>query len=186
LLQHFCWTWDINGSGIINGRRHSIECGSGVLQYVQREGQSEKSGVRPMRKTATRILRDLVSPAMLPKRRPAGQRPGRIRSAIEQVFSEGKVGQRQLWTICPGENGCWHAQVEHLAELLQSATTPRFDPHIARRTGADRKNRDAALIVAFRRLAPFLTGCSTRTSWVFLPTSGPLCCMKGTPAPGKD
>ena len=39
---------------------------SGVFQYVQREGQSEKFGVRPMRKTAMRILRDLVSPAMLP------------------------------------------------------------------------------------------------------------------------
>jgi hypothetical protein len=68
---------------------------SGVFQYVQREGQSEKFGVRPMRKTAMRILRDLVSPAMLPN----GGRAGRIRSAIEQVFSEIKVGQRQLWTI---------------------------------------------------------------------------------------
>ena len=38
---------------------------SGVFQYVQREGQSEKFGVRPMRKTAMRILRDVVSPAML-------------------------------------------------------------------------------------------------------------------------
>ena len=72
---------------------------SGAFQYVQREGQSEKFGVRPMRKTAMRILRDLVSPAMLPNGGRAGQRAGRIRSAIEQVFSEIKVGQRQLWTI---------------------------------------------------------------------------------------
>ena len=54
-----------NCLGIINGQGHSIECGSGVLEYVQREGYSEKYGVRPMRKTAMRILRDVVSPAML-------------------------------------------------------------------------------------------------------------------------
>jgi ATP-dependent Clp protease ATP-binding subunit ClpA len=54
-----------NCLGIVNGQGHSIECGSGVLEYVQREGYSEKYGVRPMRKTAMRILRDVVSPAML-------------------------------------------------------------------------------------------------------------------------
>ena len=37
----------------------------------RRDGQSEKFGVRPMRKTAMRILRDLVSPAVLPN----GDRP---------------------------------------------------------------------------------------------------------------
>jgi hypothetical protein len=112
---------------------------------------------------------------------------GRIRSAIEKVFFERKVGKSRLWTICPVEYGSRHTQVEHLAELLQSATTPRFDPQISRRTGADRRNGDAALIVAFRRLAPFLTGCSARTSWVFLITSGTRSVAgRGSRPPGKD
>jgi hypothetical protein len=33
------------------------------------------------------------------ERRPTGQRLGRIRSAIQQVFFERKVGQKQLWAI---------------------------------------------------------------------------------------
>jgi hypothetical protein len=68
-----------------------------------------------------------------------------------------------------------------------AATTPRFDPQISRRTGADRRNVDAALIVAFRRLAPFLAGCSARTSWVFLVTSGTRSVAgRGSRPPGND
>jgi ATP-dependent Clp protease ATP-binding subunit ClpA len=50
---------------IINGQGHSIQAGSGVVEYLQREGYSEKYGVRPMKKTAMRILRDVVSLEML-------------------------------------------------------------------------------------------------------------------------
>jgi ATP-dependent Clp protease ATP-binding subunit ClpB len=50
---------------IINAQGHSIQYASGVVEYVQREGYSEKYGVRPMRKTAMRILRDVVSLEML-------------------------------------------------------------------------------------------------------------------------
>jgi hypothetical protein len=42
---------------------------------------------------------------------PAGQRPGRILSAIEQVCFERKLGNRQLWTICPVEFGCRHTRL---------------------------------------------------------------------------
>ena len=45
------------------------------------------------------------------------------------------------------------------------------------------KNRDAALILAFRRLPPFITGCSARTSWVFVLTSGPPPLHERNPGP---
>jgi hypothetical protein len=113
-------------------------------------------------------------PGDVGKRRPPGQRPGRIRSAIEQVFFERKVGQKgQLWTICPVENGCWRAQVEHLAELLQSATTPRFDPRISRRTGAESsKWRCSADRCPPRTGLDCLRGCSARMSPVFYSLRG--------------
>lgn len=50
---------------IINDAGHSIEAGLRVVEYVQREGYSERYGVRPMRKTAMRILREVVSLEML-------------------------------------------------------------------------------------------------------------------------
>jgi ATP-dependent Clp protease ATP-binding subunit ClpA len=50
---------------IINGQGHSVQAGSGLVEYLQREGYSEKHGVRPMKKTAMRILRDVVSLKML-------------------------------------------------------------------------------------------------------------------------
>jgi ATP-dependent Clp protease ATP-binding subunit ClpA len=58
-FAYLCWANPINEQG------HSIQPGAGLVEYVQREGYSEKYGVRPMRKMAMRILRDVVSLEML-------------------------------------------------------------------------------------------------------------------------
>jgi ATP-dependent Clp protease ATP-binding subunit ClpA len=50
---------------LINGEGHSISCQPGVLEYVQREGYSEKFGARPMQNAALRIVGDVVARAML-------------------------------------------------------------------------------------------------------------------------
>jgi ATP-dependent Clp protease ATP-binding subunit ClpC len=67
---------------LMNEQGHSIQAGSGLVEYVQREGYSEKYGVRPMRKTAMRILRDVVSLEMLENGGRSVQRSRRIRSAV--------------------------------------------------------------------------------------------------------
>ena len=41
---------------LIRAQGHSIECESGVVEYVQREGYSERFGARPMQNAAMRIL----------------------------------------------------------------------------------------------------------------------------------
>jgi ATP-dependent Clp protease ATP-binding subunit ClpA len=50
---------------IINAQGHSITAESGVVEYVQREGYSEKFGARPMQNAAMQILGDVVTAAML-------------------------------------------------------------------------------------------------------------------------
>jgi ATP-dependent Clp protease ATP-binding subunit ClpA len=50
---------------IINAQGHRIWCTPEVIEYVQREGYSEKFGARPMQNAAMRILGDLVSTEML-------------------------------------------------------------------------------------------------------------------------
>ena len=50
---------------IINAQGHRIRCTPEVIEYVQREGYSEKFGARPMQNAAMRILGDLVSTEML-------------------------------------------------------------------------------------------------------------------------
>jgi ATP-dependent Clp protease ATP-binding subunit ClpA len=50
---------------LIDGQGHSITIEPGVLEYVQREGYSEKFGARPMQNAAMRILGDVIAQAML-------------------------------------------------------------------------------------------------------------------------
>jgi ATP-dependent Clp protease ATP-binding subunit ClpA len=50
---------------LINGQGHSISCDPGVLEYVEREGYSERFGARPMQNAAMRILGSIVASAML-------------------------------------------------------------------------------------------------------------------------
>jgi ATP-dependent Clp protease ATP-binding subunit ClpB len=50
---------------LINSRGHSIECQSGVVEYVQREGYSERFGARPMQNAAMRVLGSIVAVEML-------------------------------------------------------------------------------------------------------------------------
>ena len=45
--------------------RALINVASGVVEYVQREGYSERFGARPMQNAALRILGDVVSQEML-------------------------------------------------------------------------------------------------------------------------
>jgi ATP-dependent Clp protease ATP-binding subunit ClpB len=49
----------------VNSQGHSITIGPGVLEYLQREGYSEKFGARPMQNAAMRILGDVIAQAML-------------------------------------------------------------------------------------------------------------------------
>jgi ATP-dependent Clp protease ATP-binding subunit ClpB len=51
--------------GLVNSQGHSIICELGVLEYVQREGYSEKFGARPMQNAAMRIIGNVVAAAML-------------------------------------------------------------------------------------------------------------------------
>jgi ATP-dependent Clp protease ATP-binding subunit ClpA len=46
---------------LINAQGHRIAIGSGVVEYVQREGYSEQFGVRPMQNAAMQVLRPVVS-----------------------------------------------------------------------------------------------------------------------------
>ena len=50
---------------LINAQGHSITVDPGVVEYVQREGYSERFGARPMQNAAMRILGDVVSGAIL-------------------------------------------------------------------------------------------------------------------------
>jgi ATP-dependent Clp protease ATP-binding subunit ClpA len=50
---------------LINSQGHSISVGPGVLEYIQREGYSEKFGARPMQNTAMRVLGSVVASEML-------------------------------------------------------------------------------------------------------------------------
>jgi ATP-dependent Clp protease ATP-binding subunit ClpA len=50
---------------LINSLGHDVTLEPGVVEYVQREGYSEKFGARPMQSAAMRILGDVVSQEML-------------------------------------------------------------------------------------------------------------------------
>lgn len=50
---------------LINSQGHSISVEPGVLEYVQREGYSEKFGARPMQNAAMRVLGSVVASEML-------------------------------------------------------------------------------------------------------------------------
>jgi C-terminal, D2-small domain, of ClpB protein len=50
---------------LINSLGHDLTLEPGVVEYVQREGYSEKFGARPMQNAAMRILGDVVSQEML-------------------------------------------------------------------------------------------------------------------------
>jgi len=50
---------------LINRQGHSVIVGPGVLEYIQREGYSEKFGARPMQNAAMRTIGDVVAQAML-------------------------------------------------------------------------------------------------------------------------
>src|SRR5271165_1327323 len=50
---------------LIMAQGHSIECQSGVVDYVQREGYSERFGARPMQNAAMRILGAVVMDEMM-------------------------------------------------------------------------------------------------------------------------
>jgi ATP-dependent Clp protease ATP-binding subunit ClpA len=50
---------------LIRAQGHSIECQSGVVEYVQREGYSERFGARPMQNAAMRILGSVVMDEMM-------------------------------------------------------------------------------------------------------------------------
>lgn len=51
--------------GIINAQEHLITVEPGVVEYVQREGYSERFGARPMQNAAMRILGDVIAAEML-------------------------------------------------------------------------------------------------------------------------
>lgn len=51
--------------GLINSQGHTVECDPSVVEYVQREGYSEKFGARPMQNAAMRIVGDVIAGAML-------------------------------------------------------------------------------------------------------------------------
>jgi ATP-dependent Clp protease ATP-binding subunit ClpA len=50
---------------IINGQGHEITVEPGVIEFVQREGYSERFGARPMQNSAMRILGDVVATELL-------------------------------------------------------------------------------------------------------------------------
>jgi hypothetical protein len=50
---------------LINKQGHAISCDAGVLEYLQREGYSERFGARPMQNAAMRVLGSAVASAML-------------------------------------------------------------------------------------------------------------------------
>lgn len=50
---------------IVNASGHAITLDPGVIEYVQREGYSERFGARPMQNAAMRIIGDVVAAAML-------------------------------------------------------------------------------------------------------------------------
>ena len=50
---------------LIRAQGHSIECEAGVVEYVQREGYSERFGARPMQNAAMRVLGSIVAGEML-------------------------------------------------------------------------------------------------------------------------
>jgi ATP-dependent Clp protease ATP-binding subunit ClpA len=50
---------------LINSQGHAIKRESGVIEYVQREGYSERFGARPMQNAAMRILGNVVATELL-------------------------------------------------------------------------------------------------------------------------
>ncbi|MBV8378950.1 MAG: ATP-dependent Clp protease ATP-binding subunit [Verrucomicrobia bacterium] len=50
---------------LINAQGHSITIEPGVVEYVQREGYSERFGARPMQNAAMRVLKNIVTVEML-------------------------------------------------------------------------------------------------------------------------
>ena len=48
---------------LINSQGHGISCDSGVLEYVQREGYSERFGARRVQNVAMRVLQPLTESA---------------------------------------------------------------------------------------------------------------------------
>jgi ATP-dependent Clp protease ATP-binding subunit ClpA len=50
---------------LINAQGHRIECGSGVLEHVQRSGYTEEFGAGPIEEAALEILGDVVARALL-------------------------------------------------------------------------------------------------------------------------
>jgi ATP-dependent Clp protease ATP-binding subunit ClpA len=51
--------------GILKAQGHELDVDGNVVEYIQREGYSEKFGARPMQNTAMQVLGDLVSAEML-------------------------------------------------------------------------------------------------------------------------
>jgi ATP-dependent Clp protease ATP-binding subunit ClpA len=51
--------------GLINDQGHNITCEPGVVEYVQREGYSERFGARAMQNAVMRVLGNVVSAEML-------------------------------------------------------------------------------------------------------------------------
>src|SRR5271157_1990293 len=50
---------------LIKAQGHSIECEAGLVEYVLREGYSERFGARPMQNAAMRVLGSIVAGEML-------------------------------------------------------------------------------------------------------------------------
>jgi len=50
---------------LIRAQGHSIKCQSSVVEYIQREGYSERFGARPMQNAAMRVLGSIIAGEML-------------------------------------------------------------------------------------------------------------------------
>jgi ATP-dependent Clp protease ATP-binding subunit ClpA len=50
---------------LINAQGHRVECGSGVLEHVQRSGYTEEFGAGPIEEAALEILGDVVAKELL-------------------------------------------------------------------------------------------------------------------------
>ena len=65
----------------VNRNGHAVECETGVVEYIQREGYLERFGARPMQNAAMRVLGSIVVAEMLD----SGSRPvrGVVRSSVQ-------------------------------------------------------------------------------------------------------